>query len=170
MRLPPTPCRVCFRPCVFNKFSHFWQKTTARSVTLVPVVLAAYLRRASPPLARLAPAPRQTSPKRKACPRRREAVARIPSALGPKLPLFSEPMPACAAIKQAIEAALRAANEGHQSMEASEAVFDQSATAAIASKSMGGTLLKQGIKLTSAALGPPRRLGIGNISLGFFTI
>ena len=26
MRLPPTPCRVCFRPCVFNKFSHFWQK------------------------------------------------------------------------------------------------------------------------------------------------
>ena len=21
MRLPPTPCRVCFRPCVFNKFS-----------------------------------------------------------------------------------------------------------------------------------------------------
>ena len=25
MRLPPTPCRVCFRPCVFNKFSHFWQ-------------------------------------------------------------------------------------------------------------------------------------------------
>ena len=24
--LPPTPCRVCFRPCVFNKFSHFWQK------------------------------------------------------------------------------------------------------------------------------------------------
>ena len=28
MRLPPTPCRVCFRPCVFNKFSHFWQKMT----------------------------------------------------------------------------------------------------------------------------------------------
>jgi hypothetical protein len=28
MRLPPTPaCRVCFRPCVFNKFSHFWQRT-----------------------------------------------------------------------------------------------------------------------------------------------
>ena len=27
MRLPPTPCRVCFRPCVFNKFSHFWQKS-----------------------------------------------------------------------------------------------------------------------------------------------
>ena len=26
MRLPPTPCRVYFRPCVFNKFSHFWQK------------------------------------------------------------------------------------------------------------------------------------------------
>ena len=26
VRLPPTPCRVCFRPCVFNKFSHFWQK------------------------------------------------------------------------------------------------------------------------------------------------
>ena len=26
MRLPPTPCRVCFRPRVFNKFSHFWQK------------------------------------------------------------------------------------------------------------------------------------------------
>ena len=26
MRLPPTPCRVCFRPCVFNTFSHFWQK------------------------------------------------------------------------------------------------------------------------------------------------
>jgi len=23
VRLPPTPCRVCFRPCVFNKFSHF---------------------------------------------------------------------------------------------------------------------------------------------------
>ena len=21
VRLPPTPCRVCFRPCVFNKFS-----------------------------------------------------------------------------------------------------------------------------------------------------
>ena len=28
VRLPPTPCRVCFRPCVFNKFSHFWQKRT----------------------------------------------------------------------------------------------------------------------------------------------
>ena len=28
MRLPPTPCRVCFRPCVFNKFSHFWQKSS----------------------------------------------------------------------------------------------------------------------------------------------
>ena len=27
VRLPPTPCRVCFRPCVFNKFSDFWQKT-----------------------------------------------------------------------------------------------------------------------------------------------
>ena len=26
MRLPPTPCRVCFRPCVFNKFSHLSQK------------------------------------------------------------------------------------------------------------------------------------------------
>ena len=26
VRLPPTPCRVCFRPCVFNKISHFWQK------------------------------------------------------------------------------------------------------------------------------------------------
>ena len=26
VRLPPTPCRVCFRPCVFNKFSHFCQK------------------------------------------------------------------------------------------------------------------------------------------------
>ena len=26
MRLPPTPCRVCFRPRVFNNFSHFWQK------------------------------------------------------------------------------------------------------------------------------------------------
>ena len=23
MRLPPTPCHVCLRPCVFNKFSHF---------------------------------------------------------------------------------------------------------------------------------------------------
>ena len=23
VRLPPTPCRVCFRPRVFNKFSHF---------------------------------------------------------------------------------------------------------------------------------------------------
>ena len=23
MRLPPTPCLVCFRPCVFNKVSHF---------------------------------------------------------------------------------------------------------------------------------------------------
>ena len=30
MRLPPTPCRVCFRPCVFNKFSHFWQKETSK--------------------------------------------------------------------------------------------------------------------------------------------
>ena len=29
MRLPPTPCRVCFRPCVFNKFSHFWQKRSS---------------------------------------------------------------------------------------------------------------------------------------------
>ena len=28
MRLPPTPCRVCFRPYVFNKFSHFWQKNS----------------------------------------------------------------------------------------------------------------------------------------------
>ena len=27
VRLPPTPCRVCFRPRVFNKFSHFWQKS-----------------------------------------------------------------------------------------------------------------------------------------------
>ena len=25
---PPTPCRLYFRFCVFNKFSHFWQKTT----------------------------------------------------------------------------------------------------------------------------------------------
>ena len=31
MRLPPTPCRVCFRPRVFNKFSHFWQKRTVHS-------------------------------------------------------------------------------------------------------------------------------------------
>ena len=31
VRLPPTPCRVCFRPCVFNKFSHFWQKTARMS-------------------------------------------------------------------------------------------------------------------------------------------
>ena len=31
MRLPPTPCRVCFRPCVFNKFSHFWQKLSKKS-------------------------------------------------------------------------------------------------------------------------------------------
>ena len=23
MRFPPTPCRVCFRPRVFNRFSHF---------------------------------------------------------------------------------------------------------------------------------------------------
>ena len=30
VRLPPTPCRVCFRPCVFNKFSHFWQKERTR--------------------------------------------------------------------------------------------------------------------------------------------
>ena len=30
MHLPPTPCRVCFRPCVFNKFSHFWQKFLGR--------------------------------------------------------------------------------------------------------------------------------------------
>ena len=28
MRLPPTPCRVCLTPCVFNKFSHLWQKKT----------------------------------------------------------------------------------------------------------------------------------------------
>ena len=28
MRLPPTPCRVCFRPYFFNKFSHFWQKNS----------------------------------------------------------------------------------------------------------------------------------------------
>ena len=39
MRLPPTPCRVCFRPCVFNKFSHFWQnypcETNRRVVTQV---------------------------------------------------------------------------------------------------------------------------------------
>ena len=26
----PPRCRVCFRPCVFNKFSHFWQKPNAR--------------------------------------------------------------------------------------------------------------------------------------------
>ena len=31
MRLSPTPCRVCFRPCVFNKFSHFWQKISRGS-------------------------------------------------------------------------------------------------------------------------------------------
>ena len=31
MRLPPTPCRVCFRPCVFNKFSHFWQNDACRT-------------------------------------------------------------------------------------------------------------------------------------------
>jgi len=30
VRLPPTPPRVVFvffRPCVFNKFSHFWQNS-----------------------------------------------------------------------------------------------------------------------------------------------
>ena len=43
-------------------------------------------------------------------------------------------MPASASIKLAIEAALRAANEGFQSMEGSEPVFDQTMTAAIASK------------------------------------
>jgi hypothetical protein len=26
VRLPPIPCRVCFRPGVFNEFSHFWQE------------------------------------------------------------------------------------------------------------------------------------------------
>ena len=31
MRLPPTPCRVYFRPCVFNKFSHFWKKKSLTS-------------------------------------------------------------------------------------------------------------------------------------------
>ena len=35
VRLPPTPCRVCFRPCVFNKFSRFWQKTHVMLVFLL---------------------------------------------------------------------------------------------------------------------------------------
>ena len=51
-------------------------------------------------------------------------------------------MPASASIRLAIEAALRAANEGFQSMEGSEPVFDQTMTAAIASKHMAGTILK----------------------------
>ena len=33
VRLPPTPCRVCFRPCVFNKFSHFWRKTYTYAIS-----------------------------------------------------------------------------------------------------------------------------------------
>ena len=48
-------------------------------------------------------------------------------------------MPANANIKQAIEAALQAANEVFQSMGGSEAIFDNTMTAAIASKHMGGT-------------------------------
>ena len=51
-------------------------------------------------------------------------------------------MPASASIKLAIEAALRASNEGFQSMEESAPVFDQSMTAVVASKHMAGTLLK----------------------------
>ena len=35
VRLPPTPCRVCFRPCVFNKFSHFWQKPKCKFEVLI---------------------------------------------------------------------------------------------------------------------------------------
>ena len=45
VRLPPTPCRVCFRPCVFNKFSHFWQK-------LAPIVPQAHAAEPPPPGAR----------------------------------------------------------------------------------------------------------------------
>ena len=40
VRLPPTPCRVCFRPRVFNKFSHFWQKLT----NIIHVVMCGTIR------------------------------------------------------------------------------------------------------------------------------
>ena len=51
-------------------------------------------------------------------------------------------MPANANIKLAIEAALRAANNGFQSMDGSDPFFDQAMTAAAASKHMGGTIIK----------------------------
>ena len=51
-------------------------------------------------------------------------------------------MPANATIKQALDAALRAANEGHQSMAESGPVFDKTMTAAMATKHMGGTIIK----------------------------
>ena len=46
MRLPPTPCRVCFRPCVFNKFSHFWQKPFVSKIFLYKHLPARRSRRA----------------------------------------------------------------------------------------------------------------------------
>ena len=51
-------------------------------------------------------------------------------------------MPASASIKLAIEAAIQAANAGHQHMEESGPVFDITMTAAAAAKHLGGTLLK----------------------------
>ena len=51
-------------------------------------------------------------------------------------------MPASASIKLAIEAAIQAANAGHQHMEESGPVFDIAMTAAAAAKHLGGTLLK----------------------------
>ena len=51
-------------------------------------------------------------------------------------------MPASANIKTASEAALRAANDGFQSIKESGPVFDKDMTAALATKHMGATILK----------------------------
>ena len=64
------------------------------------------------------------------------------SAPSRSLSCFLAPMPANANIKLAIEAALRAANNGFQSMDGSDPLFDQAMTAAAASKHMGGTIIK----------------------------
>ena len=45
MRLPPTPCRVCFRPCVFNKFSHFWQKMECGAYPFVGYTVGSFLKK-----------------------------------------------------------------------------------------------------------------------------
>ena len=41
MRLPPTPCRVCFRPCVFKKFAAAAPPITATNYAAAALAAAA---------------------------------------------------------------------------------------------------------------------------------